>query len=251
MNSTKLLQKLTSKKHILFTDKGNTSIKLALKLMKKLDMKNCYLQDQGGWITYRQFAKKFNIKEIKTNYGLIDNLNISEDSFLIINSLAAYSYYQDMSKIIGFIINDVSGSIGTDAATKGEIILGSFGRWKPVNLNYGGFIATDNLDYYNFLKENLTREVNINYDNLHKELTNLNNTLTKFYEINKKIKKDLKTFDIINKDLLGINVIIKYKTDNEKQQILNYCTKNSYEFTNCPMYIRILEKAICIEVKRL
>ena len=37
----------------------------------------------------------------------------------------------------------------------------------------------------------------------------------------------------------------------EKEAITMYCESNGYEFTECPRYIRIIEPAISIEVKRL
>ena len=53
-----LLQKLIKKQYILFTDRGNTSIKLALELMKVLKKKKNLIQDQGGWLTYKDFSKE-------------------------------------------------------------------------------------------------------------------------------------------------------------------------------------------------
>ena len=36
----------------------------------------------------------------------------------------------------------------------------------------------------------------------------------------------------------------------EKKELIAYCEKNGYEYTECPRYIRVLENAISIEVKR-
>ena len=62
------------------------------------------------------------------------------------------------------LINDVAGRIGTKEAKVGDILLGSFGRWKPLNVESGGFLATDNKEYYEFLKE---FEVDIDFEKLH------------------------------------------------------------------------------------
>ena len=59
----------------------------------------------------------------------------------------------------------------------------------------------------------------------------------------------LKDFDIIQSN--GINVIVKFNNAEEKLKLIDYCKLYGYEFTLCPRYIRVLEDAISIEVKRL
>ena len=147
-----ILKKLTGKKHIFFTNRGNTSIKLALKLAKDLEKKKAFIQDQGGWITYEQFLKKFKYEFylLDTDYGIIDlkllRQKLDKESVLLINSMPGYFVIQENMKEIYdlckkkecFLINDVSGSIGKDIAKYGDLIIGSFGRWKPLNIKYGG-----------------------------------------------------------------------------------------------------------------
>ena len=70
-------------------------------------------------------------------------------------------------------------------------------------------------------------------------------------KLTEKIKKDLGKFDIIHKDKKGINVVVKFKDENEKKKIVDYCRDNDYEYTECPRYIRVNCNAISIEVKRL
>ena len=73
-----LLKKLTGRKFIVFTQRGNAAIMAALNLVKHLGMKRILIQDMGGWITYHQFIKKLKLNEIHltTDYGLvIDFLN--------------------------------------------------------------------------------------------------------------------------------------------------------------------------------
>ena len=72
-----------------------------------------------------------------------------------------------------------------------------------------------------------------------------------YERVNKKIKNDLKEFDVIHRESKGINVIVKFKDDEEKEKIINCCKTNSYEYTVCPRYIRVNENAVSIEVKRL
>jgi hypothetical protein len=253
------LKELTGKKHIFFTDRGNTSILLSLKLAKHIGKKKVFIQDQGGWITYEQFIRKlkFDYEFIETDYGLVnpDNLDLGPDSVLLINSMPGYFALQDMAQIEklcnesgALLINDVSGSIGTKAARYGDIILGSFGRWKPVYLEYGGFIAFD--ESPKFFEENFTKELKDFFSELDQKLEELPARLKKIDLTCKKIKQQLKEFDVIHRDKKGLNVIVKFSSDEEKMKILDFCKVYSYEFTLCPMYIRVMENAVSIEVKR-
>ncbi len=71
------------------------------------------------------------------------------------------------------------------------------------------------------------------------------------YDKNKKVKKDLKGFNVIHRGDKGINVVVKYCCEEEKQKILKYCNKHDYQYTLCPRYIRVKDEAISIEIKRL
>ncbi|MBW2981337.1 DegT/DnrJ/EryC1/StrS family aminotransferase [Candidatus Woesearchaeota archaeon] len=257
------LRQLTGSKYIQLTERGNNSLLIALTLVKDfLDKEKVLIQDQGGWITYKQYPKKLGLEiiELKTDHGLIDLTDLEdkadENSILLINSTPGYAVFQDMQKIQEackrkrcLLINDVSGSIGTDTAKIGDIIFGSFGRWKPINVEYGGFIATNNDKYYEEFAASYFEEHK--YDELIKKIEELPQRLEKLQEARKKILEDLQSFNIIHKCKKGINVIIKFDDDEVKQRIIDYCKENKLEFTECPRYIRINEPAISIEVKRL
>ena len=257
------LRDLTGNKYIQLTNKGNESLLIALTLVKNfLEKTKALIQDQGGWITYKQYPRKLGLEitEVKTEHGLAD-LNDLEDkadenSVLLINSSPGYAVFQDMQKIQEvcrrkkcFLINDVSGSIGTEHAKTGDIIFGSFGRWKPINLEYGGFIATNNDRYYKEFEASYFDE--LRYNDLIKKIEDLPERLRILKEKRKKVIADLSGFDIIHKNKDGINVIVKFGSDEAKKKIADYCEKNKLEITECPRYIRINENAISIEVKRL
>ena len=244
-----ILKKLTNKKNIYLVSRGNKAIKEVLKLIDK----EVLIQDQGGWLTYKQFPKKF--IELKTDYGIIDLedlKNKAKNKVLLINSLTGYFAEQPMKEIERvckekncLIINDVSGSIGLDIAKIGDIILGSFGEWKIISINYGGFIASDK-------KYNIEEDFDKNKFNLlYKELKNINERLKFLYDLNKKVKEDLKEFNILHKNKRGINVIVKYKNNLEKEKLIKYCNKNNFQYTLCPRYIRVNCEAISIEIKRI
>jgi hypothetical protein len=300
-----LLVDITKKKHILITKRGNASIEEVMKLAKTLGREKVLIQDQGGWITYKQFANKHGLMciELKTDYGLtnLEDLEKKADgkSILIVNSLTGYHAEEDMKKISEIcekkhclLVNDVSGSIGLKIATYGNIILGSFNKWKPVNLGFAGFLAFDDkvpshfeiipetkklvqkffdiIPYFKIsvvekkepIDENTQESlISQNFqeyelkekdlEKLYEKIKNVGKRNKFFSEIHWKIKKELKKFEIIHPKSYGINVIVKFNNEEEKNKIIKYCDDNKYEYTECPRYIRVNENAISIEVKRL
>ncbi|MBR9676079.1 hypothetical protein GOV05_03665 [Candidatus Woesearchaeota archaeon] len=259
------LSSLTGKKNILFTRRGNNSIELVLGLVKGLGKEIVLIQDQGGWMTYEELAEKQDLKVIilKTNLGLIESSQLSNyhDAVLLINSMPAYSFIEDMisveveceqNKIM--IINDVSGSIGKEPAKIGDVIIGSFGRWKPINIGEGGFIATDNDNYHSILSAktqfNPTEEFFIN---LEKKLSGLGSRL-KFLEQKRSEtiqKLQGEGFEVLMPESEGLNVIVWTPNKEEKDKVKAFCEKNKLEYTDCPRDIRVDEEAISIEIKRM
>ena len=277
------LRDLSSKKNALITKRGNQSIKEVIRLAKSIGREKVLIQDQGGWITYKQFANKEGLMciEIKTDYGLTDLEDLEKKadgkSIFIINSLTGYFAEENMNKIAKIckkkhclLINDVSGSIGLKIAKYGDIVLGSFNRWKPINLFKGGFLSFDETipskyeldsvkkkivqkffdikEYFSEFEEFKLKDNELK--NLYDKLKNVHDRQKTFHKLHWKIKKDLKVFDIIHKKKEGINVIVKYSNEEEKNQIIKYCEDNKLEYTECPRYIRVNEQAISIEVKR-
>jgi len=271
-----MLKNIIGKKHIKLVSRGNKAILYALRIAKKLGKTKVFIQDQGGWITYKQFSKKLKLDliELKTDYGLINKKelkNIDKNSVLLINSLTGYFAEQDMESIYSIcknknclVINDVSGSIGTKQAKVGDILVCSFGKDKPLNYGKGGLIAAEKKGWFNLTEikeEKLDNDFHQKLLDLEKfsnesekGLENSKNFQSRLFllkKLTKKIKTDLKNFNIIHKDKEGINVIVKFNNEKEKEQIEAYCKKNKYEYTICPRYIRVNCNAISIEVKRL
>ncbi len=278
------LRDLTHKRNILLTKRGNASIDLVIKLAKNLGKEKVLIQDQGGWITYSQFARKAGLMciEVKTDYGLTDLEDLEKKadgkSIFLVNSLAGYYVEEDMHKISKvcekkhcILVNDVSGSIGLKLARYGNMVLGSFNRWKPINMFKGGFLAFDDKMPSNYEIDSDTnkfvqkffdmREHFKNFEEYEMKDIELEKLYNKLKDVGKRhkffskrhwqIKKDLKNFDVIHPKQIGINVIVKYKNDDEKNKIIKYCEDNHLEYTECPRYIRVNENAISIEVKRL
>ena len=264
-----ILKKLTKHENIFLAQRGNKAIYAALKIVKEVSQKNAVLiPGQGGWITYSQYAKKlrFDIKKLDTDYGVINLDTLKEsikDAAAIIYSNPAGYYaeqpvkdiYKICSKNNVMVILDVSGCIGSDfyQGNYADMIVCSFGKWKPANLGYGGFISIGDR---NICKKNEGILKNLEFDEtyypgLYEKLVNLKKRYRMFEKINKKIKDELKNFNILHKGKNGINVIVKFLDEYEKNNIISYCEKNKYEFVVCPKPIRVNENAISIEVKRL
>ncbi len=278
------LKDLTHKKNIILVRRGNAAILEVIRLAKNLGREKVLIQDQGGWITYKQYANKLGLMciEIKTDYGLtnLEDLEKKADgkSIFIINSLTGYYADENISKIAKtcekkhcLLINDVSGSIGKKLAKYGDIIFSSFNQWKPINLGLGGFLAFDNKilskfeiipetqkftqkffdmnEYFNEFEEYEFKERDLK--KLYQKIKDVSKRHKFFTKKHNQIKKDMKKYQIIHPKKKGINVIIKYNNEEEKNKIIKYCKDNKLEYTECPRYIRVDEQAICIEVKRL
>jgi len=261
-NVKKQISKYTGHDHVALLTRGNAAILEALKISMKISGKKTVLiPDQGGWLTYSKYPKKLglDIVELKTDNGLFYLNSIKENSgsacCLLYENPAGYFAEQDIKTIYDnckcTVICDVSGCIGDKELCDGryaDIMIGSFGRWKPINVEYGGFISVKE-KYKRFLPEDDFDA--IHYSELMKKLDGVGKRLEFFYATAEKVKKELNDYDIVHRDKKGINVIVKYKDDIEKQEIISYCESNKYEFTRCPRYIRITDEGVSIEIKRL
>lgn len=255
MKEKEVLKELTGKKYIYFTERGNKSILYALRNAKTFGKGKLFIPDQGGWLTYEKYGRMvgFGVEVLKTDLGILKmkdlNKLLEEDSCLLYNSMAGYFALQDVNEITALgkernslIINDASAVIGSEHAKQGDIILGSFGKWKPLNCGTGGFVASD---------QKLIIEEVPPPANLLEKLDELPERINFLKEKVKEIKKDLKDFDIIHKDRVGLIVVVKFKTEDEFKKIVDYCKEKEYEYTICPRAIRVICKAVSIELKRM
>lgn len=258
MEAEEHLKKLTGHKFIRFTESGDYAIEEALKLAKRQAAK-LLIPDQSGWMNYEKLGKKlgFEVINLKTDSGIIDLGDLRQNtgnSAIIYQNPAGYFAEQPMRKIYNIckskslVILDASGSIGTEMCngSYADIIICSFGKWKPLELGKGGFISS---------KEDILKNVknyeDIDFEKLSKKINGLDEKYVRWQKLRGKIKKDLKSFEIIHRNKRGINLIVKYFSEAEKEKIIKYCKENNYPYTECPRYIRVMDKAISIEVKRL
>ncbi|MBU0629069.1 MAG: DegT/DnrJ/EryC1/StrS family aminotransferase [Nanoarchaeota archaeon] len=273
-----ILKRHTSHYYISLTPRGNTSILISFLCAKKIKRGNILTTDQGGWISYLKYPKKIGleVKLCKTDNALIGLNDLKEKSkgcsAFIYAQPGGYFVEQSIKEIYEICkknncltIMDITGSIGTDLCNGkyADIIICSFGDYKPINVGYGGFISTDKKEYFNLIS-NMPEADEFKKSRLKdllEKLDNLKQRHETFSKANKKIKEDLKKFNIIHKGKKGINVLIKFKNEKEKKEILDYCEKNSFKYKLCRKvldstkdlfsFIKVNEDAVSIEVQRL
>lgn len=256
------LNQLTNHEAVEITNRGNSAIFAALNIAKKVNNKKYILiPDQGSWYTHKTYPQLFGFvpRELKTNDGLIltDELRkyVRDASALIVPSLAGYFAEQDMHEISEIcakhsclLIEDASGSIGDSKLCDGrysDIIVGSFGKWEPVNVGYGGFIST-NEELMKHAEFALSL-VKVHPNSENEILAKLNeNRLPKMMALAQTIKQAMSGANVIHATKRGINIMTEYSPF-----VIDYCKEKGYPHLVCPNQIRLNRKAISIELKRL
>ena len=260
------IRDLTGKDHVKITSSGNNSIFIAISAIEG----DIIIPDQGGWHGFKQIAKFLNknIITLKTDLGLInpdyiDELDIKEDSALMYTSFAGYCAEQDTEAISKYCknnniitIEDASAGIGDKENRLGmhsDIVLASTGSPKIINVGSGGFISTNNEEFFNKTKlpQKLSKASQIVCSGIDSELEDVSKKLELTVNATEYLKKHLD--DAIHADKRGVNVIIPH--DDAKSISWNLkktlATEKSGFITTCPNYNRIKQKAIAVEIKNL
>lgn len=264
------IKELTGCKYVKLATRGNTAIDAAVS-------GKILIPEEGGWLHYQ----KFDHDTVKCNDGKIDLDDLKKKlatgkyhAFLYQNpgGYFAEEPIQEIYKICKenncLVVLDVSGSLGTELCDGdyADIIVGSFGRWKPVNAEVGGFVASNDRSLFRKVEKNikeLKEESSLKI--ILEKLNGLQERLKFLTDKRKQVINDLKDFDIVHKDDFGLVVVVKFSTDkekesnkttsrfklSEKESIINYCKNNNLPWTECPRYIRLNKKAVSIEVKKL
>lgn len=253
----KKLRELTGHEQVVLTPNGNTAI---LHALMKVEKKKVLIPDQGGWLTYKNYPTQLGrqLIEVKTVDALIDledlKAKIDKDAVLLYENPGGYFVEQPIKEIYDLckkagavVILDASGGVGTDMCDGryADSIVGSFGKWKPVNAEYGGFISSNKeYDFDSFdIDESKLSDILDKLEKLPERIKFLNDKRTKVIE-------DIKKYDIVHPQSRGYVVVVK-GTDEQLEEVKEYCKKNGLEWTECPRYIRLMSKAVSIEVKRL
>jgi hypothetical protein len=161
------------------------------------------------------------------------------------------------------LVEDASGAIG-DSEGKlangkySDIIIGSTGSPKIVNVEDGGFITTN--DNSLFDKSNLllktNKASNITACGIYNELDFAEENLKETIDVCLYLKESIEektNFNVFHTDKRGINVIMEA----EDSKSLSYKLRQEFVLdrhgmiTKCPNYNRLREKAVALEIKNL
>ncbi|HIQ50525.1 MAG TPA: hypothetical protein EYH54_00970 [Nautiliaceae bacterium] len=248
----------------LFTNRANQSIFFSLFLLKEKGIKEIFIPDQGAWYAYKLIPKYlgFKIRILKTELGVPEEEELKKikNSTLIICS--SPGYLRDLSKKMwqikeilnennSFLINDNSSGFSFD----GDIVLMSFGYWKPINLGLGGLLRINNEELLKTLKEKKLDEffkLQIKLDEKTKKkakerLNKLESLVKEGIKIANEYKKRFKDFLIKElKNENSLNVALKYD-----KELIETLKKEGLPFRKMPDYIRLKIKGISLESKRI
>jgi hypothetical protein len=263
-----IIRQLTGHSNIEITTRGNTAIKAALTTIPK--NKRVLIPEEGGWLTYRTIPKELGIKvdEVKCNDAKINvsdlhkKLETKKYGALLYQNPGGYFAEQNIKKIHQLcklmnclVILDVSGSIGTEMSNGkyADILVCSFGRWKLVEARGGGFISANNTQLWKSIKDVELLEDEPALLRIQQKLEELPERISFLEEARDAVlgDLDLESFDIIHPNDQGLVVLVRYHHAEEKHDLLQYCKDNDLPYTECPRYIRLNDKAISIEIKRL
>ena len=257
------MKKLTRHDHVHFTDRGNSAIFMALAIAKQgKENPILLIPDQGGWYSYKRYPKYFGyeVVEVKTDYGVIDLKDLKKKvkgaNAFIFTSLAGYFAEQPLRKIKTIckktgclVIEDASGAIGDRKLCNGkyaDIIVGSFGKWKPVNYGYGGWISVADKKSFDGVREIMS--MSKMHERFYRDIMKFirKNKFKKLLKLSSIVKKDLKEFEVLHPDKRGVNVVVKFDP-----KVIAYCQEKGFQHILCPNYIRVNTMAVSIELKRL
>lgn len=265
------LIEMTGHKNVKLVSSGNAAILASLLIASKASSrKTILIPDQGGWISFRTYPIKFGFKteEVKTDRGLIDLNDLKKKAksaaAFLVTSFAGYYAEQSIKEIYEIcrknscmLILDASGAVGYRRLCDGsnaDIIVASFGRWKPVNLGTGGFISAKKAEHLEkagdiFAAMKFSGDMNA----LLEKLNDAKKRIDFFMGTAEKIKKEMENegLQVLHREKIGLNAVVGFKNKAQKEKITGYCSKNGYEYVICPKDIRVNENAISIEVKRL
>ena len=264
------LKKLTGHEFVEITTRGNTAISAALSIVAS--GKKVMIPAEGGWLTYKTIPKKLGLEmvEVRCRDAVIDvvdlhaQLELGEIGVLLYQNPAGYFAVQPMREIYDIcrkhdclVVLDVSGGIGTSLCSGefADIIVGSFGTWKLVEAKGGGFISTSNsVLWERIVEKNVGKlEDAEQMEVISAELGKLDERIAMLLAARQKVVDDLVELklDVVHaNEQIGFVVVVRFESEYEKDQILEYCRREGWEWTECPRYIRLNQKAISIELKR-
>jgi hypothetical protein len=272
-NEIKLAQNqisnLTNHDHVKIVNSGNSAILAVMNSFKG----KILIPDQGGWTGFKNSAEFFGLEtaEVQTDLGVInpevleDTINKYKPDALFITSFAGYIAEQPVKELFEvcndngvILVEDASGGIGDKAkklanGNHAHIIVASTGSPKIVNVGNGGFISTNDDEFFKKSKAILKtlKADPVTCAGISEEIKNALYILSKTIGACDIIKKEFKS--AIHADKRGITVALK--TDDPKK--IGYLLRQKLKadgrsiITVCPRYERVMIDAVCLEIKNL
>jgi len=261
------IKRLTGYRYTLITARGNAAISAALSILPK--DKKLLIPEEGGWIHYYKGPEKLklDVEKVKCTDAVIDVHNLKEKlrskefSALLYQQPGGYFAEQPLKEIYELcqnydcvVIVDLSGAIGTNLWDyhSADVLVGSFGEGKLVEAHVGGFISCNDKKLFEKIKPFVEElKENSSLEKILEKLLSLEKRINYLTTIRKKVLQDLKSFEIVRPQDVGFVVVVKFKYELEKEKIIKYCEDNNLTWTECPRYIRLNQKAISIEIKKI
>ena len=263
------ISEIIGHEHVKTVNSGNSAILAAVNSFKD----KILVPDQGGWTGFRNMAefKGIEVIEVPTDLGIInpevleDSINKYKPEALFITSFAGYIAEQPVKELFEIcddkgilLVEDASGGIGDREKKLGNgehahVIVASTGSPKIVNVGSGGFISTDNNEFFKKSKELLKtlKASPVTCAGISEEIKNASQILLKTIEACEMLKKEFKS--AVHADKRGISVALK--TDDPKK--MGYLLRQKLKadgrsiITVCPRYERVMMEAVCVEIKNL
>jgi len=265
------IKDFTGHKYARVVNSGNAAIMIAMNSLEDPFL----IPDQGAWSGFLKLARflKKEVIELKTDKGYL-SLDLMEESLskintkpgaLFITSFAGYTAEQPLKELFDFcnsneikLVEDASGGVGDPEARLGNgehahVIVASTGSPKMVNVGSGGFISTsqqDILDKSGILLRTMGCSP-VTGAGIAREIDFSSASLIKTTGAVEYLKK--KIGNVLHPDKRGINVIIPCQNPPETARGLRKSLNAEKKsiITTCPLYDRVLDRAICVEIKNL
>lgn len=262
------IKEITGHEAALLVNSGSATILLVASRLEG----SILIPDQGGWRGFRRIPPIPGRKTIplKTERGLISPetlesaLEETGASALLVTSFAGYTAEQPIRELGevcrshgAILVEDASGSVSDPEGRLcngrySDIILASTGSPKTVNAGGGGFVSTSIPGFLErdalvsclradpYVRAAVTLE-------LESAGVNLRETLRACSYLKKNLEGAL------HPERRGVNVIIPSEDPRRDARVLRGLVNADGRsiFTACPLYDRVLEDAVAVEVKNL
>lgn len=268
-NAEKAIKKVTGHENVRMLGSGNAAIMATMSTMKGPIM----IPDQGGWSGFRKFAEFYGLEilYLPTVLGVIhletleEQLKLKNPESLFITSFAGYMAEQPVKGIYDIcedngviLVEDASGSVGDPlkklaCGDHSHVIVASTGSPKMVNVGNGGFISTNDPEFFidaGFILKTLQSSP-VTCAGLVEEVKKAPGHLVKTVAACEFLKKEIE--DVLHPEKRGINIALPVDEPKTIARLLrnNLKVRGGGMITTCPRYDRINQPAVCLEVKNL